>query len=132
MPHISRRSKFIIPLKDISNKHLKARAIRATVDNNMDKVEDATDVFVVILLKNAQEPRYLFIPSMYCRSPIEVCFKTDLNKSGTPAIKDNSSEEENEADNLVWINNKGFLQKYRVSQQSFGHILEKNRRSLHV
>jgi len=90
-----------------------------------DSVEDAKDAASASMIRVAESRRYLFRAENYRKSPYDR-FKEDLGG------RDDDDEDDNEAEGLLinreaallpWLTNEEFLQKYRMSHDSFKRVL---------
>jgi len=75
-----------------------------------DSDEDEFDVFAISALKKIKKRRYLFRNKV--RKSYQSVFDIDLN------------EIDNEAQSLPWLSDDEFLQKYRMSRESFEYLVE--------
>jgi hypothetical protein len=120
MPRLSKRKRFIAELHKMFKHRMIPRAWR-TMDDEEDSVEDAKDVAVAVAARNAEGRRYLFRQPKYRKG--EDRFVADLDADEEPENEEITSLEEEEA-NLPWLTADEFLQKYRMSRQSFSSVLE--------
>lgn len=119
MPRISMKKRFLGSLTKLLNKRLQRRALR-TINDEEDSLEDAKDLAVAMALKNGFTRRYLFRNPKY-RKGIDR-FNDDLDDGELNVDDDELTEEE--ASQLPWLTEDEFIQKYRMSRESFNKVLE--------
>jgi hypothetical protein len=126
MPRTSKRQLVMTWLTDKLRIRLLHKAIRLCDDDD-DSLEDCKDLVLATCLRNADTSRYLHRSGKYRKSPANERFITDLDEQGKKkeeqvnADGDCSSSDEE----LPWLNDEEFLQKFRMSRKSFGVILGK-------
>ena len=81
--------------------------------------EDALDQIVLQALRKAEASRYLFRSRTYRSGRSYLLFEEDLQD---PSQRADGSEWETEE---PWLNDEEWLQKYRMSRQAFGILLDK-------
>jgi DDE superfamily endonuclease len=117
MPRLSKKQRYLQALGKRFSIRLLCRGHRTLVDEE-DSVEDAVDVALAMAIRNGERKRYLFRRSCY-RKGTDV-FEADLQEEESV-----SSEESGvtEAASMPWLTDEEFLQKYRMSRESFSRLL---------
>jgi DDE superfamily endonuclease len=117
MPRISKRARFIRDLESILKERLKSRQIRELLDED-DPIEGGIDLAMAMSLEKCKASRYLFRRSKYRKGNLEVRYKEDLETENKEAS--DSSDESVQP----WLNDDEFIQKYRMSRESFDRLLD--------
>ena len=97
---------------------MNARAVRV-MDDDDDSLEDMKDLATAVCLSELRKRRYLQRPSKYRKSPASERFETDLKEAESEAESFDSSTNE-----MPWLTDDEFLQKFRVTRAGFKYILE--------
>lgn len=131
MPRTSRRLIFIEDLKTIFKKRMIARAIRKMFEDDeeeglgdFDVASDCIDVVVALTLAKALQRRYLFRTSKNRKGKSEPIFQVDLKLQESRSDKEECSSASSEDTFLPWLNDIEFLQKYRMSRESFDRVVD--------
>lgn len=119
MPRVSKKRLYLRGLYKLLNDRLLRRAIR-TIDDDENSVEDAIDLSLAIAIKNGENRRYIFRKSKY-RKGLDR-FSVDLEEAGDHSDSDSSVQEE--AERMPWLTDEEFLQKYRMSRESFAKVVQ--------
>jgi hypothetical protein len=119
MPRLSRKQRYLRELKEVFQTRLLRRAHRRFVDED-DSVEDILDCAVAVAIRTGERRRYLFRRSR-CRKAVDR-FEDDLNNEDFDTDDEIDSLSE-EAKSLPWLTDDEFLQKYRMSRESFSKVL---------
>jgi DDE superfamily endonuclease len=125
MPRISKRARLIRDLERILQERLETRQLRELADED-DPQAHNVDVVTASMLETAKGNRYAFRPPKYRNGKAERRFDMDLNEeemSKSSGSEDEESSGSHEA--CPWLNDEEFLQKYRVSRESFAILLSK-------
>jgi DDE superfamily endonuclease len=120
MPRKSKKQRFILELQGLVKNRLFRRAMRS-VDDEEDSVEDAVDIALTIGLAKSKRRRFLFRQTSYRKG--ENRFDADVEDE----YEDKENEEEainDEASQLPWLTEEEFLQKYRMSKESFSLLVD--------
>jgi hypothetical protein len=94
------------------------RGIRDLLDEE-DSVADAVDLAVAMAVRSGEKKRYLFRKSRY-RKGVDR-FEADLQVELSDDEEDSVATE---AASMPWLTDEEFLQKYRMSRESFARVLE--------
>ena len=122
MPRATEKQQHLRRMCSHMGKCIVARLFRTVVEDD-DSVEDVKDAAFASMIRVAESRRYLFRSQIYRKSPHDR-FKEDLG--GRDEDKDDKTERQlidREAALLLWLTNDEFLQKYRMSHDSFKRVL---------
>jgi hypothetical protein len=124
MPRKSKRRAVIVAWL---TRKLRLRLLHKTIrlyDDDDDSMEDCKDLAMAMCLRNAERSRYLHRSGRYKKSPKEERFATDLNDTNKKQEEDMNGDLNSSSDeDLPWLNDEEFLQKFRMLRKSFGIIL---------
>ena len=126
MPRLSLKQRYLRSLYQLFNRRLIWRA-RRTLEDDDDSVEDATDLCLATAIRNAKNRRYLFRKSKYRRGIDRFAADLDGGDDNNANDEDNLTEDsiEEEAERMPWLTDEEFLQKYRMSRESFSKVVDK-------
>jgi hypothetical protein len=116
MPRTSKRHRFLRELNSLFNTRLFNRGFRQLNDEE-DSLEDILDAAMASALRNAESRRYLFRKKRYRCGKDR--FEEDLEYYSSEDL-DSVSEE---AGKMSWLTEEEFLQKYRMSRESFSKLV---------
>ena len=123
MPRVSRRTRALEHLNIINTYRIRNRIMRLLFDED-DESADAVDLVLCMAQRDLESNRYFDRPAKYRKGSAEERFETDLRSEEEESVHDSSSSSESEVVQ-PWLNDDEFLQKYRVSRESFHYILNK-------
>jgi hypothetical protein len=127
MPRSSKRKLFIRKLQNTLQKRFICRGYR-TINDDQDSLEDIKDVAVAVATANARQRRYLFRHPNYRKG--RRLFDRDLiNSDHVVDTEENESnhgieDDSHEYEQLPWLTDDEFIQKYRTTRKSFNLILD--------
>ena len=124
MPRKSKKQRYLVELKDLVHKRLLHRLNR-TIDDDEDSFEDAKDILLMAGLRNAQRKRFLFRGGSYRKGVNR--FDADVeaeDDDNDEVINGEEDEISDEASRMPWLTEEEFLQKYRMSRQSFSLLVD--------
>lgn len=140
MPRISRRARLLRILHNVVNQRIARRAVRMVLKEDKDEpdiFEDAIDLFSISLLNKANNKRYLFRSTRYRKGKSEKRFIDDLGEE-VENVAETSLQQPTQVEDVEscgssdqssklqpWLNDSEFLQKYRMSRDSFVFLLSK-------
>ena len=119
MPRVSKKAKAESCLSSLFAFRMKVKAIRMLVDSDDDSVEDMKDLAAAVCLSELRKRRYFQRSTKYRKSPATQRFKTDLHDGNASDSNSISSEE------MPWLTDDEFLQKFRVTRFGFDKILQR-------
>jgi len=122
MPRTSEKQQYMRRMYSYMGERILARLFRTVVEDD-DSVEDVKDAAFASMIRVAKSRRHLFRSQIYRKSPHDR-FKEDLD--GRDDDLDDETERQliaREATILPWLTEAEFLQKYRMSYDSFKLVL---------
>jgi hypothetical protein len=120
MPRISKKKRYVHSLSKLFRLRLFKRGLCALVDEE-DSLEDAIDWAVSRSVHRAENRRYLFRKSRYRKGSDR--FEDNLNNLEVVEEDEEDSDISIEAAKLPWLTDEEFLQKYRMSRESFSRLV---------
>ncbi|KAG7339863.1 DDE superfamily endonuclease [Nitzschia inconspicua] len=122
MPRFSKKHQYLRGLRKILKGRILRRAIRIEDDDD-DSFEDSSDLYFAAKVKKVESRRYIFRKASYRKGCDR--FSADLDGGDDSSESgDDSCSDGGKAENLPWLTDEEFLQKYRMSRQSFDRVLK--------
>jgi hypothetical protein len=119
MPCLSKKKQYMKALARKFSFRLFMRGQRELLEEE-DSIEDAVDLALAQHIQKCESKRYLFHRSHYREG--ECCFDADLQLDESSHSQGESTASE-QAGKMAWLTDDEFLQKYRMSCQSFFRVL---------
>jgi hypothetical protein len=111
MPRYSKRLKYLNELKAALEERDDFRNMRDSGVLSDDSMEDEIDVVLHLEYEEMKSRRYLFRSSY-------------RNGKGNETLQDELGFQDKDKDELLWLNEEDFMQKYRMKRESFEKLVE--------